>query len=86
MPHVPMNEAKTRLTELVAAVEQGERVIITRHGKAAAEIVPCRGSRGVRLGDIGELKRRLGIGRIVETVPEDFDVPLPEDILISPID
>jgi len=85
MPHVPMDEAKSRLTELITAAEHGERVIITRHGRAAAEIVACRSCWGVRLGDIGDIKRRLGIKRIVEAVPEDFDAPLPEDVLIRPI-
>lgn len=86
MPHVTMKEAKTRLTELVAAAEQGERVVITRHGKAAVELVPCKGAGGVRLSHIGGIKRRLGIERVVEAVPEDFDAPLPEDSLIRPID
>ncbi|UUX95127.1 type II toxin-antitoxin system Phd/YefM family antitoxin [Aquabacterium sp. J223] len=33
-------EAKTRLSELVARAEQGEEVIITRHNKPVAKIVP----------------------------------------------
>jgi len=31
-------EAKNRLTELIRAVEQGEEVIITRHGKPVAQL------------------------------------------------
>ena len=44
--------AKNRLTELIRAVENGERVIITRHGKPVAEIGPPPTSkrRKVRLG------------------------------------
>jgi prevent-host-death family protein len=33
-------DAKNRLTELIRAVEAGEEVIITRHGKPVAQIVP----------------------------------------------
>jgi len=32
--------AKNRLTELLRAVERGERVVITRHGKPVAQIGP----------------------------------------------
>lgn len=35
---VSVTEAKNKLTELLVAVEKGERVIIERHGKAIAEI------------------------------------------------
>jgi prevent-host-death family protein len=33
--------AKTRLPELLARVAHGERILITRHGKAAAMLVPA---------------------------------------------
>ena len=35
-------DAKTRLPELLRAVEQGERITITRRGRAVAELVPPR--------------------------------------------
>lgn len=42
MIRVNMHEAKTRLSELVKAVEDhGETVILQRHGKPVAEIHPC---------------------------------------------
>ncbi len=37
---VPIAEAKNRLPELIRAVEQGENVVITRHGKPVAQIAP----------------------------------------------
>ena len=37
---VPVFEAKTRLSELLDAVEQGEQVTITRRGIAVARLVP----------------------------------------------
>jgi prevent-host-death family protein len=38
-------EAKTHLSELVARAERGEEVVITRHNKAVAKIVPVTASR-----------------------------------------
>ena len=42
---VPIFEAKTRLSELLAAVEQGEQVTITRRGVAVARLVPAPATR-----------------------------------------
>jgi prevent-host-death family protein len=35
-------EAKTRLSELLDRVENGEQIIITRHGRPVARLVPER--------------------------------------------
>jgi prevent-host-death family protein len=40
MESVGLFEAKTHFSELVARAEQGEEVIITRHNKPVAKIVP----------------------------------------------
>jgi prevent-host-death family protein len=40
METIGLFEAKTHLSELVARVEQGEEVIITRHNKPVAKLVP----------------------------------------------
>jgi len=66
---VNMHEAKTRLSELVAAAERGEEVILARGGNPAVRLVPVRVEHPpVRLGLLaGEIE--LG---------EDFDAPLPE--------
>ena len=40
MREIQASEAKARLPSLLDAVERGETVIITRHGKAIARIVP----------------------------------------------
>jgi prevent-host-death family protein len=34
--HVPISEFKDHASELVAAAERGEEILITRHGKVAA--------------------------------------------------
>ena len=41
MRHVPIAEFKDHLSELVAAVERGEEVIITRHGRPTIRLVPA---------------------------------------------
>jgi prevent-host-death family protein len=40
MDTVGLFEAKTHLSELIARAERGEEVIITRHNKPVARIVP----------------------------------------------
>jgi prevent-host-death family protein len=40
MRAVQASEAKTRLPQLLDAVERGETILITRHGRAIARIVP----------------------------------------------
>ena len=60
---LPLHEAENRLAELVTAAENGERVVITKNGEPAVQLVRCeRRQRGVldweRLNDI---RRRLGI-------------------------
>jgi prevent-host-death family protein len=40
MKHVQASAAKTHLPELLDEVEQGATIVITRHGKAIARLVP----------------------------------------------
>ena len=37
--HVPISEFKDHVSELVAAVEGGEVIVITRHGRPAAHLI-----------------------------------------------
>jgi prevent-host-death family protein len=39
MRNIALSVAKDRLSELVAAAEGGEEIVITRHGKPAAKLV-----------------------------------------------
>lgn len=41
MSEIPVFEAKTRLSELLARAQQGETLTITRHGKPMARLVPA---------------------------------------------
>lgn len=66
---VNMHDAKTRLSELVAAAESGEDVVIARNGRAVVQLVALEPSFApVRLG---VLEGQIELGA-------DFDAPLPE--------
>jgi prevent-host-death family protein len=43
-------EAKTHLSKLLDAVENGDRVFITRHGKRIAELCPVKKNKKARFG------------------------------------
>jgi len=68
---VGVHEAKTRLSELLRLVDGGQEIEIARGGEPVARIVPFRDRQ----------HRRLGIDEGVFSVPEDFDAPLPDDVL-----
>lgn len=57
MREIGAYEAKTHLSNLLERVEQGERFVITRHGRAVAELVPAGGRDPARIQKaIEELK------------------------------
>jgi prevent-host-death family protein len=57
---ISIAEAKNRFTELIRAVEDGQAVVITRHGKPVAQIGPPPAARRrVRLGGMKERIRLL---------------------------
>ena len=70
MREIQASEAKTHLPQLLDEVERGETLIITRHGRPIARIVPEPNRRQEEvdraLANIRDLRRRTG--RI--TVPE----------------
>ena len=51
MREVQATEAKTHFAELLRAVEYGETVAITRHGRAIAHLVPARDREHARRRD-----------------------------------
>jgi prevent-host-death family protein len=60
MESVGLFEAKTHLSELIARVERGEEVIITRHNKPVAKIVSMPAERpdtGARAAAVDALLR-----------------------------
>ncbi|MCC7049968.1 MAG: type II toxin-antitoxin system prevent-host-death family antitoxin [Alphaproteobacteria bacterium] len=40
MAEISAYEAKTHLSRLLARAEKGERIVITKHGRAVAQLVP----------------------------------------------
>ncbi len=74
MTSVNVHEAKTHLSRLLARVVEGEEIVIAKAGKPVARLVPME--RRPR-------RRVLGQDEGLFEVPDDFDDPLPEDILAS---
>jgi prevent-host-death family protein len=70
---VGVHEAKTHLSRLLDDVAAGEEVLITRRGEEVASLVPVHAAG----------PRRLGVDRGRFVVPEDFDEPLPDELLAA---
>ena len=70
-----IREAKARLSEMVAAARKGERVIITRYGQPAVELVRCDRRGGIDFDKLEAARRRLGIEGDGDGWPEAFDDP-----------
>lgn len=63
MRQVNIHEAKTHFSELIAAVERGEEIIIARRGRPVAKVSGCRdtadpGSKRV-LGALSAMAREV---------------------------
>ena len=71
MTEVGVHEAKTHLSRLLRRVAMGEEIVSTSAGRPAARLVPVGPPR----------QREFGIDAGVFTVPEDFDAPLPTEVL-----
>jgi prevent-host-death family protein len=69
---VNIHAAKTQLSRLVDAASAGEEIIIAKSGKPMARLVPLA---------VPAEKRRLGMLAGKLRVPEDFDAPLPDEVL-----
>ncbi len=72
MLNVTINEIKNDPLKYLRLVEEGETVVIIRSEQAIAEIRPIVNSKKLR---------PFGLCAGQFTVPDDFDAPLPEDIL-----
>jgi prevent-host-death family protein len=74
MKSVNIHDAKTNLSALIAAVEAGEEIIISRANKPVAKLVtvekkPAKRIPGLHKGDF--------------FMAEDFDAPLPEEFWLG---
>jgi prevent-host-death family protein len=76
MATVSAYEAKTHLPRLIRAVERGETVIITRHGKPVAQLGPIKDRREHVTEVIERMKRarakrpKVPLKEILESIDE----------------
>ncbi|MFN5857661.1 MAG: type II toxin-antitoxin system Phd/YefM family antitoxin [Pseudanabaenaceae cyanobacterium] len=77
MESVNIRQAKTNLSRLLSRVELGEEIVISNQGVPIAKIIPFRTS--------SDRRSSLGINYGIFTVPDNFNAPLPEDVLGSSI-
>jgi prevent-host-death family protein len=72
MRQINIHQAKTHLSRLVEEAAAGEDIVIAKAGKPLAKLTALKtGKAGIKLG---LLKGKL-------RVPNNFDAPLPEDVL-----
>lgn len=71
---VNIHEAKTHLSRLIDEVEAGAEVVIARAGKPVARLVPLRE---------GVAPKRLGLLAGKLQIPDDFDAPLPDEVMAA---
>lgn len=71
MTTVNVQDAKTRLSELLVRVERGEEVVVARAGTPVARLVPV------------DLAWRRPFGALSFEVPDEFFAPLPDEELAA---
>jgi prevent-host-death family protein len=69
---VNVHEAKTHLSRLLERAMEGEEVIIMRAGRQLVRLVPV---------ERAPVQRKVGTAKGDFVVPEEFEAPLPEEIL-----
>jgi prevent-host-death family protein len=69
---INIHEAKTHLSRIVEDVAAGAEVIIAKAGKPMARLVPISAPSSRKV--LGLLEGQIH-------VPDDFDAPLPDDVL-----
>lgn len=72
MLQMNIHEAKTHLSRLLEELENGEDIIIARHGKPVARLIPYT-AKPLKQRQPGSLHGKISIS-------ENFDTPLPDDI------
>ena len=72
MRTINIHDAKTQFSKLIEAVGNGEEIVIAKAGKPAARLVAIGPPAAKRKP--GSLKGQIRIS-------DDFDAPLPDDVL-----
>ncbi len=67
---VSVQDAETRLSELLDLVAEGEQIVISRRGKPMARLVPVRARRRV----LGAMRGEFDMVEGWERAPSDDDV------------
>ncbi len=73
MREVQASDAKTRLAELLTAVERGETIVIRRHGRAIARLVPESDLRQAEIDRAVDDVRRLRATAGKASLPDILD-------------
>lgn len=75
MKSLTVQEAQTQLMELVDAAAQGEDIVLLKNGSPAVRLV--------RIAPSQKRPRPAGLFKGKITVADDFDAPLPDEVLDS---
>jgi len=75
MKSVNIHEAKTHLSALIAAVEAGEEVIISRANKPVVKLIAMQSKSAKRIPGLHK-------GAVLY-ISEDFDAALPEEFWLG---
>ena len=75
MEVISMHQAKSTLSQLVKRASNGETILIGAYGKISAKLVPVTQPTAPQ--------KRIGILTGKLTVPDNFDAPLPDDVLAA---
>lgn len=73
MKTITIQEFQQDAVRLIDLVQAGERIVLTKNNAPVAEVSPVYATPKVL--------RPIGLAAGQFTVPDDFDGPLPEDIL-----
>lgn len=71
MQTIPIHQAKSQLSELIRAVEQGEEVVLTRHGKRVIRLIrepdteqpSMEARRQAIVAELAALRAKVGIAQ-----------------------
>jgi prevent-host-death family protein len=77
MVRIILDEMRRDPGRYIREVEGGETVVVTRADRPVAEIRPVASDEGLRNGS----PRPAGLAAGQFRVPDDFDAPLPPDVL-----